>query len=86
MKSYNVGKLKAHLSSILAEVVSGQEVIVTDHNKPVAKLVPLRRVPPLPQVSKDQINVLLKRPPYKLKKGALSNVELVRELREEDEE
>lgn len=43
MKSAAVSKLKASLSEYLARVKAGEEVIVTERGKPIAKLVPLRR-------------------------------------------
>lgn len=42
MKSATVSKLKATLSEYLARVKAGEEVIVTERGRPVAKLVPLR--------------------------------------------
>lgn len=41
MRSVSVSKLKAELSAYLAMVKAGEEVLVTDRQKPVAKLVPL---------------------------------------------
>ncbi len=41
MKTTGVAELKAHLSRYLERVKSGQEVLVTEHGRPVAKLVPL---------------------------------------------
>ena len=43
MKTAAVSRLKASLSEYLAKVKAGEEVIVTDRGKPVAKLVPLKR-------------------------------------------
>ncbi len=42
MKSAAVSKLKASLSEYLARVKAGEEVIVTERGKPIAKIVPLR--------------------------------------------
>jgi prevent-host-death family protein len=80
-RSYSIAKLKASLSSILAEVARGREVLVTDHNRPVARLTSLRRLPPLPAGEKDS---LLAERPVPLKKGATSSAELVRRLRDEE--
>ncbi len=41
MERVAVRELKAKLSEYLAKVKSGQEVVVTERGKPVAKLVPL---------------------------------------------
>jgi prevent-host-death family protein len=43
MKHATVSKLKATLSEYLARVKAGEEVIVTERGKPVAKIVPLSR-------------------------------------------
>lgn len=43
MKAAAVSELKASLSKFLAAVKGGEEVIVTDRGKPVAKLVPVTR-------------------------------------------
>lgn len=40
--SIGVADLKAHLSAYLDQVRSGQELLVTDHGRPVARLVPVR--------------------------------------------
>lgn len=41
MKSARVSELKASLSAYLARVKRGEEVLVTERGKPIAKLVPL---------------------------------------------
>lgn len=43
MKAAAVSELKASLSKFLAAVKGGEEVIVTDRGKPIAKLVPMTR-------------------------------------------
>ncbi len=45
MKTVAVAKLKASLSKYLARVKGGEEVLITERGKPVAKIVPLRRDP-----------------------------------------
>lgn len=37
---------KTHLSELVARAEAGDEVIITRHNKPVAKLVPIGEVSP----------------------------------------
>ena len=81
MKSYNISKLKSFLSSVLEEVVSGQEILVTDHNRPIAKLVPLRRMGRLPR---GNLKALLEWTPLPLKKGTPSSTELMRQIRDEE--
>lgn len=41
MRSARVSELKASLSAYLARVKRGEEVVVTERGKPIAKLVPL---------------------------------------------
>jgi len=43
MKTAAVSKLKASISEYLLKVKAGEEVIVTDRGKPIAKIVPLKR-------------------------------------------
>ncbi|MBI4208156.1 MAG: type II toxin-antitoxin system prevent-host-death family antitoxin [Deltaproteobacteria bacterium] len=44
MKNAAVSILKASLSEYLAKVKQGEEVIVTDRGKPIAKIIPFRSV------------------------------------------
>jgi prevent-host-death family protein len=43
MKTTAISKLKTSLSEYLLKVKAGEEVIVTDRGKPVAKIVPIKR-------------------------------------------
>ena len=43
MKTAAVAELKASLSKYLAKVKGGEEVLVTERGRPIAKIVPLRR-------------------------------------------
>lgn len=40
MRSVNIGELKARLSAHIQMVRNGEEVLVCDRNKPVARIVP----------------------------------------------
>ena len=42
MKTVNIGTLKNNLSAYLQEVRNGEEVIVKDRKKPIARIVPIR--------------------------------------------
>lgn len=42
----NVYEAKTHLSKLLEQVESGEEIIIARHGKPVARLVPLQRTLP----------------------------------------
>ncbi len=80
-KSYSIAKLKAGLSSIIGEVASGGEIVVTDHNKAVARIVPVNRIPPLPR---GDVSAFLKTPSVKLRPGGLSAAALIRAIRDEE--
>jgi prevent-host-death family protein len=43
MKSVNITELKNHLSVYMNEVKAGEEILVRDRNRPVARIVPLAR-------------------------------------------
>ena len=43
METAAVSKLKANLSEYLLKVKSGEEVVVTDRGRPVAKIIPFRK-------------------------------------------
>ncbi len=45
MESAGVAQLKARLSEYLSRVKAGEEVLVTDRGRPVARLVPVGHVP-----------------------------------------
>lgn len=47
MKTATVSTLKATLSAYLARVKAGEEVVVTERGRPIAKLVPVARDPSL---------------------------------------
>lgn len=80
-KSYSIVKLKAGLSSIIGEVARGGEIVITDHNKAVARIVPESRVPPLPRVDVADI---FETPPVKLRTGSPDSVRVVRAIRDEE--
>ena len=44
MDSIGLFEAKTHLSELIARAERGEEVIITRHNKPVAKLVPMQAV------------------------------------------
>jgi len=46
MHTTGVTELKASLSENLARVKAGEEVLVTEHGRPIAKLVPLSSAAP----------------------------------------
>ena len=80
-KSCSIAKLKAGLSAIINDVAGGGEIMITDHNKAVARIVPVSRVPPLPRVD---LAALLASPPVKLRRGSPGSAHLVRAIRNEE--
>lgn len=46
METVGLFEAKTHLSELIARAERGEEVIITRHNKPVAKLVPISEVSP----------------------------------------
>lgn len=46
MHSVGLFEAKTHLSELVGRAEQGEEVIITRHNKPVAKLVPISEVSP----------------------------------------
>lgn len=46
METVGLFEAKTHLSELIARAERGEEVVITRHNKPVAKLVPVGKVSP----------------------------------------
>ena len=46
MRSIGIAELKALLSETLARVKAGEEVLVTEHGRPIARLLPLSSASP----------------------------------------
>jgi prevent-host-death family protein len=46
VESIGLFEAKTHLSELIARAERGEEVIITRHNKPVAKLVPINEISP----------------------------------------
>ena len=49
MKTAAVSRLKASLSEYLLKIKAGEEIIVTERGKPIAKLVPIARSGRVPE-------------------------------------
>jgi prevent-host-death family protein len=43
MESIGLFEAKTHLSDLVARAERGEETVITRHNKPVARIVPVRR-------------------------------------------
>jgi prevent-host-death family protein len=70
VKTTTVSKLKASLSKYLRSVKAGEEVLVTERGRPIAKLTPARSSDTLPEdLSEMQQQGLIKVGSGKLPKG-----------------
>lgn len=70
MKTASVSKLKASLSEYLRQVKGGEEVLVTERGRPVAKLTPTDSSEALPEHLRElEKQGLIKRGARKLPKG-----------------
>ncbi len=47
MKKVQVNKIREHLAKYLAEAEQGEEIVITRHSKPVARLVPVDQSKPV---------------------------------------
>ncbi|HBG05516.1 MAG: hypothetical protein A2075_04510 [Geobacteraceae bacterium GWC2_58_44] len=57
MEKASVSELKASASEYLARVKAGEEVLVTDRGRPIAKIIPLRRNESDAEVKMAQLEV-----------------------------
>ena len=61
MKQISIQDLKARLSSAIAEAESGETIVVTRHNQPVAQLgPPLSNVRRTPRVARSALKPAIK--------------------------
>lgn len=60
MESIGLFEAKTHLSELVARAERGEEVVITRHNKPVAKLVPISSGEPDAAARRGAINALLR--------------------------
>jgi prevent-host-death family protein len=59
METIGLFEAKTHLSELVARAEQGEEVIITRHNKPVAKLVPVTPVDQDAQARREAIEALI---------------------------
>ena len=64
MKSMGIAELKALLSETLARVKAGEEIQVTEHGRPIAKLMPLSGLNPA-VATQELVRAGLVKPPEK---------------------
>ena len=60
MEAIGLFAAKTHLSELVARAERGEEVIITRHNKPVAKLVPISMPSPDAAARRNAVNGLLR--------------------------
>jgi len=60
MESIGLFEAKTHLSELVARAERGEEVIITRHNRPVAKLVPIVAAEPDAAARRSAVDALLK--------------------------
>jgi prevent-host-death family protein len=60
MEAIGLFDAKTHLSELVARAERGEEVVITRHNKPVAKLVPVATPPADVASRKSAVNSLLR--------------------------
>lgn len=44
MPQFNIAEAKAHLSELVQKAMMGEEIVIARDNKPLAMLVPIKRV------------------------------------------
>ena len=60
MESIGLFEAKTHLSELVARAEQGEVVVLTRHNKPVAKLVPFDQPPPDATARRAAVHALLR--------------------------
>lgn len=78
MENISFAQAKAHLSEILNQVAAGDEVVITRHGQPVARICPYEK--PLKSVPVERLAAFRAQLPGWRKPSA----ELLREIRDED--
>ena len=78
MNSMSLAHAKAHLSELLNKVESGEEVLITRHGRPVARLVPVN--PVKHAMPLQRLAALRKQVPA----WTISSAQSLRELRDEE--
>jgi prevent-host-death family protein len=66
MRTTGVTELKSSLSEMLARVKSGEEILVTEHGRPIARIVPLEAYDPEAGIDELIRSGLVKPPKGKL--------------------
>ena len=61
MKKVKVNEVREHLAKYLSEAEKGEEIIITKHSRPIARLVPLKSTSTeFPDLSKHRNSINIK--------------------------
>ncbi len=64
MKKVKVNEVREHLAEYLSDAEKGEEIIITKHSRPIARLVPLEPSSPVfPDLSDHRKSVTVKNKP-----------------------
>lgn len=77
----SIAEARANLSKLLHSASQGEEVIITDRNKPKFRVVPIEPAFPLPP-EENYERFMKEFCPIRQKKSAKTSVELIREERD----
>ena len=78
MDAYSLSEAKAHLSELVDRAEAGEEVEITRHGKPAARIVPIERK--LKKIDVEALRRLTAKMPYQQQSAG----EFVREMRDAD--
>jgi prevent-host-death family protein len=78
METVSLAEAKAHLSQLIDKVESGEEIVITRHGRPVARVAPVEH--PKKPIDFEALAEFRKTVPPLRK----SSAELLREMRDED--
>ena len=78
MKSVSLADAKAHLSALVEEASAGEEVCITRHGKPMARLVPVERT--RKPIDVDALEALAASMPHQTEGAG----DFIRRMRDED--
>ncbi|MGF1670639.1 MAG: type II toxin-antitoxin system Phd/YefM family antitoxin [Balneolaceae bacterium] len=64
MKKVQVNDVSEHLAIYLSEAERGEEIIITKHSHPIARLIPVKkRIPEIPDLSDHRKSIKVKGKP-----------------------
>ncbi len=78
MNTVSIANAKAHLSELLDAVEAGEQVVITRHGRPVARVIPVREAKR--QLPLDRLEALRRQLPGRQESSAL----VLREMRDQE--